>query len=159
MNKEDIGWKGDGPNKDNIRNSIKVFYQYGTEITKYTDFSGLPMDGRLEWNPIQIVSRLEHLDSVDHFVGLLPMMVKYLTNQTISPINNPKELANAVGALAIAYGAFPEYALVFELKDLHYIQDLRENISNTKESLIIALDKEVILKLKVMYEEELDKFN
>lgn len=157
MNKEDIGWKGDSPNKDNIRNSINVFYQYGTEITKYTDFTGLPMDGRLEWNPVQIVSRLENLDSVDHFVGSLPMMVKYLTSQTISPINNPKELANAVAALAFAYGAFPEYALVFELKGLHYIQDLRENISNTKESLIIALDKKVILKLKEVYEQELDK--
>ncbi len=157
MNKEDIVWKGDRPNKDNIRDSINVFYQYGNEITKYADFTGLPMDRRLEWNPVQIVSRLENLDSVDHFVGLLPMMVNFLTTQTISPINNPKELANAVGALAIAYGAFPEYALVFELKDLHYIQDFRENISNTKESLIIALDKKVILKLKEMYEQELDK--
>lgn len=140
--------------KGKIEGLIEECHLHAIKITKFDDFTGLPNpdEPTLQWDAGKILTFFRTGDQVDHLVGIIPLIIKrFAPEQTITVINNPRGLARATMAISIAYVIFPEVAITFEKNSLHYLQDFKTLLSNTKASLIRSTDIKTIASFKSAY--------
>ena len=148
-----------------IEELIEECHLYAIKTTKYDDFTGLPNpdEAMLQWDPKKIITIFKSGDLIDHFVGIIPLILNRfapeitasVTNNKV--INNPRGLARATMALSVAYVMFPEVAKTYEGRKLQYIADIKLLIFNTKNLLLISTNEKVIQKLKGAYIDLLKK--
>ncbi len=142
----------DQPDDSIIKSAIVEFYDYGNRKTKGDGFTVVLDIKGIKLFPEQVIGKVSNITSIERFVGVLPMIVKYFTGNEIKPLNNPVEFGKAALALSIAYTEFPQFARNNEVEGRHYLKDFQNCISNTRTGLLTSIKKETISKIKIKYE-------
>lgn len=140
--------------ENKIEELIEECHVYAIKTSKYDDFTSLPNpdEAILQWDAANIINILKTADLVDHFVGMIPLILKrYAPQQNIGVINNPKALGRAAMAMSVAYCSFPKTAKTYEKNRLHFIKDISQLITETKKSLFTAVNAETIKSFKTSY--------
>lgn len=146
--------------KSKIEELIEECYTYAINTTKYDDFTALPNpnEAALRWNPKIVMTILRTSDHIDHFVGIIPIILqRFSPQQNIKVINNPKALGRAAMAMSFAYFMFPNIAKAYERGRLKFNKELRQLITDSKNSLSAAVSAETIKNYKNAYIDTISK--